>query len=142
MKEAEKVFIGYLVEHNLRWTSQRKEILDLFLKMEKHLTTDELYRVVRRRNGRIGYATVYRTLKLICESGLAREVDFGDGGVRFEHKYAHKHHDHLVCTRCGKFIEISSPGIERLQNKLAEKHCFEPAWHKMQIFGTCKECRK
>ncbi len=142
MKAAEKVFISYLVAHNLKWTRQRKEILHLFLKMEKHLTTDDFYRMVRRKNGRIGYATVYRTLKLICNAGLARQVDFGEGKVRFEHEYAHEHHDHLVCTKCGKFIEIKSLRIEKLQSKLAEEHCFEPAWHKMQIFGTCKKCRE
>ncbi len=142
MREAEKVFINYLAEHNLKWTRQREEILHLFLKVEKHLTIDDFYQMVRRKNDRIGYATVYRTLKLICDSGLARQVDFGEGKVRFEHKYAHEHHDHLVCTRCGKFIEIKSLKIERLQNKLAEEHCFEPSWHKMQIFGTCEGCRK
>jgi len=142
MREAEKVFVNYLSEHNLKWTRQRKVILQAFLKVEKHFTIDEFYRLVNRKNGRIGYATVYRTLKLICNSGLARQIDFGEGKVRFEHEYAHEHHDHLVCTRCGKFIEIKSARIERLQNKLAEEHYFKPARHKLQIFGTCKECRK
>jgi Fur family ferric uptake transcriptional regulator len=64
----------------------------------------------------------------------------GDGTARFEHKYGHEHHDHLVCVVCGKFIEVADPQIEMLQNQLARKHGFIPKRHKLDIFGKCAEC--
>lgn len=142
LQEAKDLFFKYLDDRNLRQTSQREKILDLFLKTEEHVTTDELYRMLKEKYPNIGYTTVYRTLKLICESGIAREVDFGDGRIRFEHKYGHKHHDHLVCVKCGKNTEVSSPEIEKLQDRLCKKHKFEPLRHEMKIFGICHKCRE
>lgn len=136
------VFTNYIKDKNLKSTQQREEILKVFLKAERHLTTEELYTLVKRRYPKIGYATVYRTLKLIDGCGLAREVDFGDGILRFEHKYGHKHHDHLICLKCGIYIEVVSPQIEKLQDELSKKHKFNPLRHKMQIFGICHRCKK
>jgi len=106
------------------------------------VTVDELHMRARKKNPRIGLATVYRAMKIICNAGLAREVYFGDGVRRFEHEYGHKHHDHLVCTQCGRVIEVLSPEIEKMQEKLAKKHNFTPSSHKMKIFGTCGKCKK
>lgn len=142
LQEAKEQFFKYLDDRNLRQTLQREKILDLFLKTEGHATTDEFYRMLKEKHPNIGYTTVYRTLKLFCESGIAREVNFGDGMTRFEHKYGHKHHDHLVCLKCGRNIEVSSPEIEKLQDKLCEKHRFKPLRHEMKIFGICQRCRK
>ncbi len=79
-------------------------------------------------------------MKVICDAGLARETDFGNGQKSFEHKYKHHHHDHLVCIKCGRIIEVISPEIEKLQQKLAKKHKFSPVRHTMQIFGACAKC--
>jgi len=131
-----------LRKSRLRATPQRFKVLESFLKTEKHVTCDELYRIVWRLNPEIGYATVYRTLKLIQKSGLAREVDFGDRVSRLEHEYGHQHHDHLICLKCGKFLEVYDPEIEALQEKLAKKKNFTPVRHKMEIFGYCLKCGK
>lgn len=140
-KEIE-VFSKYIRDKNLKFTQQREEVLKTFLKAERHFTTEELYTLVKKKNSKIGYATVYRTLKLIDKSGLAREVDFGDGILRFEHKFGHNHHDHLVCVKCGRYIEVINSEIEKLQDELSKKHKFTPLRHKMQIFGICHRCKK
>ncbi len=136
------IFNGYLKKQGLKFTQQRQKILSCFLKTEKHVSAEEFYRLVSNLDSGIGYATVYRNLKLLRQAGLAREVDLGDRISRFEHNYGHKHHDHLICVKCGKLIEIFSPQIERLQEKLSQAAGFKATRHKMDIFGYCKRCQK
>ncbi len=142
MDEAKRKFGEFLAARDLRMTSQRSVILDVFLKNESHLTSEDLYHHVKRRDRSIGHATVYRTLRLLSESGIAREVDFGEGMVRYEHEFGHEHHDHLVCERCRKSIEVVDSRIEDLQEKLARKHGFIVTGHKMDLFGICRDCRE
>jgi len=142
MKSAKTVFRQYLKNNGLLHSRQREQIVDIFLKMERHPTIGDLYERVRKKNPKIGLATVYRTMKVICDAGLARQTDFGDGVKRFEHRYQHEHHDHLICLKCGRIIEVMSPEIEKLQEKLAKKYTFTPLRHTMQIFGTCRICRR
>lgn len=132
----------FIRENGLRYTPQREEILKIFLSVEKHLSADELYRIVRKENPKIGYVTVYRTMKLLAEANLCNEIDFGDGISRFEHKYGHEHHDHLVCVKCGTYIEVINPNMEKFQDKLAKENHFVPLKHKLQIFGVCSKCSK
>jgi len=134
------VFSEYLKSKGLKFTGQREAVLKAFLNTEKHVTTEGLYHIVKKRDSGIGHATVFRTLKLMREAGLARVVDLGSKVARFEHKFGHPHHDHLICTKCGRCIEAADPEIERLQERLAKKFSFKPATHKMEIFGLCKSC--
>ncbi len=142
MKNAKNIFRQYLKEAGMLYSRQREQILDVFLQTERHSTIGDLHELVKRENPRIGLATVYRTMRIICQAGLARETDFGDGFRRFEHKYRHQHHDHLVCLECGRVIEVISPEIEGLQETLARRHEFVPTSHKMQIFGVCRACER
>lgn len=142
MKSAKTVLRQYLKNKGLLHSKQREQVLDVFLKAEKHLTVDDLYELVRKKNPKIGLATVYRAMRVICTAGLARETDFGDGVRRFEHEYQHQHHDHLVCLKCGKITEVMSPEIEKLQERLAKKYSFTPLRHRMQIFGICRKCKR
>lgn len=142
MKEEIAVLEKFIRQKGLRYTSQREEILKIFLSIEKHLSADELYKIVKKRNPEIGYTTVYRTMKLLEEAGLCTEIDFGDGISRFEHQYAHEHHDHLICVKCDDYIEVVKPKIEELQEKLAKEKHFTPLRHKLQIFGICGKCCK
>ena len=112
-----------------------------FLKTEKHLTADELHRLIQKRVPSIGIATVYRTLKLLKECGLSREIRLDDGVTRYEHLYNHEHHDHLICSECGRLVEVFDPEIEKLQEKLAKKHNFKISSHKLEIYGLCSKCR-
>lgn len=140
-EEENRIFDDYVRSRGLRQSSQRKEILWIFLKTESHLTADELYRMVKKKVPEIGIATVYRTLKLLKESGLCREIRLDDGVTRYEHLYNHEHHDHLICSECGDLIEVLDPQIEKLQKRLAKKHGFRIDSHKLEIYGTCRKCR-
>ncbi len=141
MQAAIKQFEKYLKDKNLNLTSQRKEVFDVFLSSGRHLTVEELYNLVKKKNPRIGQATVFRTLKLLSESDLAKKVVLGDNRTRYEIKYGVEHHDHLICLGCDKFIEAVDPAIERLQRKLCKKFGFTPRKHSLEIFGFCKDCR-
>ncbi len=142
MKSAKNVLRQYLKNNGMLHSRQREQILDIFLKTQKHSTIDDLYNLVRKKNPKIGLATIYRAMKVICQAGLARETDFGDGIKRFEYEYGRDHHDHLVCLECGRIIEVVDPELEKLQDELARGHGFTPLRHRMQIFGTCKSCRR
>jgi len=142
MKNEIKLFEDFLVQKELKYTSRREIILEIFLKTERHMSPDELYDLVKKKDSGIGFATVYRTLKLIKEAGLGREVDFGDGKKRFEHCFEHKHHDHLICIKCGKALEVADDRIEKLQEALVKRHKFNPVHHRLEIFGYCKDCDK
>lgn len=141
-EKEEKILEDYLQAKNLKHSEQRKEILLIFLKQDKHLTANELYRIVQGKYPAIGYATIYRTLKLLCECGLCRELKLEDGTTRYEHLYGHKHHDHLICTKCGRFVEVVDPQIEHLQEKLAKQHGFYPERHRMELYGVCNRCKR
>ena len=100
----QKSLSKYLEDHNLKHTKQREAILEVFLGATGHITSEEIYNRVRSQHPNIGYTTVYRTMKLLCDAELASERHFDDGVTRYE--IAHEHHDHLVCLRCGKIIEF------------------------------------
>lgn len=140
--DAKKKFELYVTRKGLRHTTQRQQVLDVFLSTEKHVNIQELYDLVRKKHKGIGYATVARTVKLMCQSGVCRQVDFGDGSLRFEHKFNHEHHDHLICLDCGMFEEIYSPKLEKIQDELVKKYGFVQEKHKLDIFGLCPKCTK
>ena len=133
-----RALVSYLEDHKLKNTKQRGAILDVFLRASGHITSDELFREVRNQHPNIGYTTVYRTMKLLCDAGLATEHHFADGITRFE--IAHEHHDHLVCTRCGKIIEFECQMIEDTQNEIAARYGFRLLRHRHELYGHCEEC--
>ena len=143
MKEAKKeIFRGYLAREGRKSTRQREIILDFFLSSKAHPSIEELYRELRAKHPNIGYATVFRTLKLFAGSGIAREIHIGDGQTRYEHIAEGEHHDHLVCTRCGKIAGFENKTIEKLQASIAESHGFLIESHKLELYGLCARCRK
>jgi len=142
LKKEFEVFDQFILKKRLRRSSQREQVLKVFLSTEQHVSIEELYQLVRREHPKIGYTTVYRTMKLLFESGLCNEIELGDGIARFEHEYGHRHHDHLICTKCGRLIEVISPKIEKLQDNLVKKFKFSPLKHKLEIFGICKSCKE
>jgi Fur family ferric uptake transcriptional regulator len=135
-------FLQWIKEQGLKATSQREDIAQVFFATNRHISVEELYSEVRRVNPRVGYATVYRTMKLLKECGLAAERHFADGQARFENLEAERHHDHLICERCGRIVEFVHPQIEQLQEKVAQRLGFTATTHKMEIYGICQECRE
>jgi Fur family ferric uptake transcriptional regulator len=139
--KAKDIFQDYIKEKGLHNSRQREAILEVFLSADKHITIEELVNLVKNKYPEIGYATVDRNLKLMVECGLADEIKIGKQKTRYEQKIGHEHHDHLVCIKCGRFIEVRDDKIEKLQDKLAAANDFIPVRHKLEIYGICKECR-
>jgi len=136
-----QVLMEYLQERQLKLTPHRHLILDVFLNHEGHRSVEDIYRVVRKQDPRVGYTTVYRTMKILVDCGLAREIDLADGITRYEHLYNHEHHDHMICMQCGQSIEFYDPGIETLQDEASAQLGFKVLDHKLQIYGLCRGCR-
>lgn len=139
--KAKQVFLDYLKSKNLRYSEKRQKIADIFISFEGHLTPEELYIYARRKNRSIGLASVYRTLKLLRDSGIARELTFLDGSARYEYSFGREHHDHMICIRCGTYIEAVDMKIEKLQEKMAKEHGFQLVDHRMELYGYCKDCQ-
>ncbi len=137
--EEKAVFAAYLAKHRLKRSEQREVILDTFLRAGRHVSVEDLLHIVQRRRPDIGRTTVYRTLKLLREAGLARELAL-QGETRFEADWKRAHHDHFICRSCGDIIEFRSPEIERLQDEIAADIKFVIEGHRHQIFGRCRRC--
>ena len=135
------IFQEHIQASGLRRTGQRDLILEIFLITEDHLSSEDLYNLVHKKDPTVGHTTVYRTLKLLTEAGLAREVRFGDNKTYYEHHYNHDHHDHMICTECGRVIEFFSADIESLQDEMADKFGFRPTHHSLRMWGVCSECQ-
>lgn len=129
----------YLEDHQLKHTRQRAAILDVFLSVKGHITSEDLYQRVRSDHPNIGYTTVYRTMKLLSEAGLAQELSF-DGVTRYE--IAHEHHDHLICMRCGKIVEFECELIEGAQKEIADRYGFRVLRHRHELYGHCADCQE
>jgi Fur family ferric uptake transcriptional regulator len=135
-----KSLAEYLEKHNLKHTKQREAILAVFVEASGHITSEQIYQRVRDTHPTIGYTTVYRTMKLLCEAGLASERHFEDGVTRYE--IEHEHHDHLVCVRCGKIIEFECAMIEQTQQEIAQRYGFSVLRHRHELYGHCHACAK
>jgi Fur family ferric uptake transcriptional regulator len=129
-----------MAKKGLRSTDQRRLIVETFFRSPNHVSIEELLADVRAQDPRVGYATVYRTLKLLTECGVANERRFGDGLARYELADEASHHDHLICLDCGKIVEFEEPKIERLQDEIAARHGFELRSHKHEMYGICPDC--
>ena len=138
--EKKKAFNAYAAKQGLRSTRQRDVILDVFLATRQHLSVEELFLKVKASHPGIGFATVYRTVKLLAEAGIARELTLKNGQVRYEHQLAGEHHDHLICTGCGSIVEFEDETIEKLQQEIAGRHGFSITSHRMDLFGLCPIC--
>ncbi len=141
MSKEKDIFFEHLKRSGFKRTAQRELILDVFLETEGHSSAEELYQIIKAKDPHVGATTVYRTLKLLAECGLAREERLGDGRTRYEHLYNHQHHDHLICTECGALIEFYSEVIENKQDEIARQYQFQPTNHSLRIFGICFECQ-
>lgn len=119
----------------------RARVIEVFFQTRTHVTVEELSHAVRKRNRSVGYATVYRTMKLLAKLGYANELDFGDGLKRYESNLE-SHHDHLVCQECGLVFEFQEPRIESLQEQVAQQHGFQSTMHRLDIYGFCRQCAR
>jgi Fur family ferric uptake transcriptional regulator len=135
-------FVAYLREHNLPVTAQRLAIADVLLTSDRHLSAEEVAQEVTVRGRKAGTATVYRTIDTLLESGLVVERDFGEGFRRFEPARDIPHHEHLVCTQCGKVEEFRDERLERMTTIVAESRGFARQRHRLVIHGICRDCQR
>lgn len=136
----QKKLADYLERRKLKHTKQREAILDVFLKATGHITGEALYQRVRKSHPQIGYTTVHRTMKLLCDAGLASERHF-EGGVT-SYEIEHAHHDHIICVRCNKIVEFECEAIEQLQDEIVAREGFKLLHHRHELYGLCPECQK
>lgn len=130
----------YLARHQLKHTRQRDAILQALLDAEGHVSSEHLYERVRAEHPEIGAATVYRTLKLLCEAGVANAIQSTEGVTLYERQHAH--HDHLICVGCGEILEFESPVIEREQERVALERGYRLTHHRHHLFGHCASCQQ
>lgn len=142
-QEISQRFERYLRQNDLKLTRQRQDILQIFFAATTHLNAEELYLRVRKIQPKVGYSTVYRTLKLLKECNLAREHNFGDGSVRYENIHSKEHHDHLICNQCQRIVEFECEEIEILQSRVARENGFTLTDHRLEMYADCgdyKQC--
>jgi Fur family ferric uptake transcriptional regulator len=132
----------FLSTKGLKATVQRDAVIETFLKIKEHVDIDSLYRKVKEKNPRIGYATVYRTMKLLKECGIASERHFGSRQALYEPHHPDTHHDHLICIKCSKIIEFENDDIEKIQDMIAKKYKFALTHHKHELYGYCGGCKR
>jgi Fur family ferric uptake transcriptional regulator len=133
---------AWIAARGLKTTRQRDLIVDTFFSQTGHLSVDELLEKVTARDPTIGAATVYRTMKILADAGLASARHFEGGQTRYEAALDRHHHDHLICTSCGSIEEFENERIEELQDRVAEQHGFAVTHHKLELYGLCKRCQE
>ena len=133
-------FLQFLRSRGLRVTQERLALFEEIFAQHKHIDAEELLSAMRSRDLKISRATVYRNLDLLVDCGLVRKQRLGRDRFLYEHVHGGQHHDHLVCTACGRVVEFVSPGIVALQAEICRAHGFQPSRHTLQISVLCNEC--
>jgi len=129
-------------QKGLKYTEQREVVLNVLLHADDHLTAEEIYNLIKTKktDSNIGIATVYRALSFLEEVNLITSITFGADGKKYESN-TKDHHDHLICTNCGKIVEFMDEEIEKRQERIAKKNKFKITSHSMQIYGICESCQ-
>ena len=135
-------FRTYLRQHNLPVTQQRLAIAGVVFASDRHLSVEEVAKDVAKQGENAGTATIYRTLDLLVRSGLVVERDFGEGFRRFEPTRGIPHHEHMLCTVCGRVDEFRDERLERMTTIIAESHGYSRQRHRLVIYGVCADCQR
>ena len=139
LNQAERAFSDFLQKKDLKLTSQRRTILRQAMH-DGHFSAEQLLEFSKREDPTVSKATVYRTLALLKESKILEEQDFGEGKKLYERAQGRKHHDHLVCIKCGRILEFENEAIEKLQDAVARHNRFKIVYHSLKLFGFCQNC--
>lgn len=134
-------FKYFLKERNLKYTPERKEIIEAITRLQKHFDAEDIYQQLRKQKSNVSLATVYRTIPLLVDSGLIMGTLHCREKVLYEKIFNKRHHDHLVCISCGKIIEFYNKDVEKLQDEICHKYKFVATEHSLGIKGYCKECQ-
>lgn len=140
IQTAENIFREYLRDRGLKYTPERQALMREVLRNDSHFEAEQLLINLRESGGKVAKATVYRTLPLLVNCGIVRQVQFGDKLTRYEHTFGQDHHDHMVCRRCRRIVEFDSTDVEKLRTVVAAQFKFHAVSHRFQITGLCWEC--
>lgn len=138
--EARQVFQRYLRGRGIKFTTPRRVILDTVLDMNEHFEAEQLLYVIREKGLKVGKATLYRTLPLLVDCGVLKQVRFDDKHAHFEQAFGEDPHDHMVCRRCGRIVEFKSDELTALRSRIGKQHRFHVISHRLQISGLCWDC--
>lgn len=133
-------FRKYLVDRGIRCTNARTRVLDAVLGMRKHFETEQVVQTLRSQGVKVGKATVYRTLPLLVDCGILKQVRFDVKQAHYELAYGEDPHDHMVCRRCGSIVEFGAEEVVELRKRIARQNHFHAISHRFQISGLCWEC--
>jgi len=125
----------FMAAQGKKTTRQRNVIVDVFLDLEGHLTLQDLLDAVQEKEPGVGFATVYRTMKMLVEAGIAKERDFGSDHALYELVHHGEHHDHLICTWCGNIFEFEDDLIETRQEEIAKGLGMRISGHRHELYA-------
>lgn len=140
LQTAESILRAYLREHGLKYTPERQMLLEAVLANDQHFEAEQLLIAMRQSGKKVAKATIYRTLPLLVDCGLIKQVQFGDKLAHYEHMLGQAPHDHMVCRKCRRIIEFDSSEVVNLRNELAARQGFHVSGHRFQITGLCAGC--
>lgn len=139
-EELHAAFRAYLHGRGIRNTSARRKILDAVLDLHEHFEAEQVLYLLKERGSNVGKATVYRTLPLLVDCGILKQVQFDVKQAHYEHAFGAGPHDHMVCRRCGRIVEFASDEVVALRQKIGRRHHFHVVSHRLQLSGLCWEC--
>ena len=142
MTDIHEEFKTYLEKNDLRYSSQKKEILKAIVEQNDHFEIDEFISTMYGKGKNFSRATVYRTVKQLLEAKLIQKIATQDGRIFYEFNQALEHHDHIICNHCGKIYEIKDKIIEIKIKEECDKLNFTPEYRSVHIYGSCEECTK
>ncbi len=143
LNEIKREFTKFLKRKNMKVTQSRLDLIDLIADYGKHFEVEELVNWIAMQSDKtVSRSTIYRTIKLLQEFGVIKEVIKQGSRTIYEFVAGKAHHDHLVCVECGKIIEFVNEDIEKLQDEVCDQYDFQPLHHRLEIFGICADCRR
>jgi len=140
--EVRAAFKEYLREGGIKYTTARRVILDAVLEMRDHFEAEQVVYLLKDRGNNVGKATVYRTLPLLVDCGILKQVRFDVKQAYYEHEFGQKPHDHMVCHACGRIVEFDSDELIALRDRIGRRHHFRVTNHRVQLIGVCSECER
>ena len=140
MEKVKEYLLDNVRTRNIKLTNERLLLLKIIKEYNTHFDADELHDYIIKKGDKLSRATVYRALALFKDSGIIKQTIRKKGRAVYELILGQKHHDHLICIKCGKIIEFIDSEIEELQNKVCDKYNFKPEEHSLSIKGYCKDC--
>lgn len=141
--ERESLFdesLDTLKETGVRITPQRRAVLKFMIEADNHPTADDIYKALSPEHPGMSVATIYNNLKLLKNTGLVKELTYGDASSRFD--FNSEKHYHIICSSCGKITDFHYSGLEELERLAANNTNYSISHHRLELYGLCKECKQ